>query len=225
MPTRREVFYNGGIYHVFNKTIDKKRVFATEMLCKRFLELIRYYRSIHATLRYSHFNEFTQELKDQWWKLLENPRRFKINILSYCLIPNHFHFLVKQKKEKGVEKFMSDIINSCTRFYNLISERKGPLFLPRFQSRAIVSREQLIHVSRYIHLNPYSNGLVNELEAVKTYSWSSLKEYTNPESTNKLCNTEIILNQFQNNRKKYLRFVLDNAYHQRTLEYIKQRDK
>lgn len=72
---------------------------------------------------------------------------------------------------------MFDTINALTRFYNIGKKRKGPLFFPQFRSRQILTQEQLIHVSRYLHLNPYSAGLVKTLSQLETYQPSSLHQY------------------------------------------------
>src|SRR3989338_11621833 len=110
-------------------------------------------------------------------------------------MPNHFHLLLKQKKEDGITRFMSDTVNSLTRFFNILHERKGPVFLPQFRSRQIHTREQLIHISRYQHLNPYSSRIVNTKEELLNYPFSSFNEYSEKKFTN-LCNTEIILKEF-----------------------------
>lgn len=116
---------------------------------------------------------------------------------------------------------MSDILNSITRYYNVLHKRKGPLFLPQFRSQVILSREQLIHVSRYIHLNPYSSGLVNQLHELESYPLSSFREYLTDEN---ICNCEIVLSQMQDRAEAYRKFVLDNADYQKTLEYCKHVD-
>lgn len=223
MPTRRDIFKNGEFYHVFNKTIDKRKVFDNEFIAERFLSLAHYYRSTKVVLRYSKFTSLSDIDKVIKTKELECQKYYKVNILCYSLMPNHFHFLLKQRKEGGLINFVSDILNSTTRFFNLLYKRQGPLFLPRFKSRRIVSREQLIHVSRYIHLNPYSSGLVFTLKDVANYRFSSLNEYLKEKRG--ICCTDIILNQFKNNRASYKNFVLNNADYQKRLEESKYVEK
>lgn len=224
MPTRRDIFINGGIYHIFNKTIDHKNVFKSESIGRIFLQLFNYYRSTKSTIRYSYFRKLPEKIKTYRETQLRHKKYFKLDILAYCLMPNHFHLLLKQKKENGIISFMANILNSITRFYNLAFTRKGPLFLPQFRSRMIMNQEQLLHVSRYIHLNPYSSGLVNIPEDLKGYNLSSFQEYLKQSKSN-ICNTDIILSFFTNGVKQYERFVLDNAEHQKTLENIKYTQK
>lgn len=121
---------------------------------------------------------------------------------------------------------MADVLNSFTRYFNIKNERKGPLFLPQFKSKVIRSEEQMIHVSRYIHLNPYSNGLITNINQLEKYYFSSFKEYLRDKKrleTN-LCNTDLILSIFHK-KERYKQFVLGNAKYQKTLEYIKHVQK
>ena len=224
MPSRRDIFVNGNIYHIFNKTIDNITVFNNIGIFNLFLELFKYYRLQKAVIRYSHFLKLNPEIKATKEKKLANEDFFKVNILAYCLMPNNFHLLLKQTLDEGIIRFVSDIINSLTRSFNLFHNRKGPLFLPQFRSRRIVSREQLIHVSRYIHLNPYSSKVVRKIEDLEKYRHSSLNEYFNKRKDN-LCNTQIVLDEFVSDKDAYKKFVFNNADYQRNLEFLKHAEK
>jgi len=224
MPSRKDIFTNGSIYHIFNKTIDRRLIFEDDRISDLFLKLLRYYRSTKSIIRYSHFNELKGEFRVNFEKQILIPEHFKIEILTFCLMPNHFHLLLKQKKEDGITRFMSDTVNSLTRFFNILHERKGPVFLPQFRSRQIHTREQLIHVSRYHHLNPFSSGIVKNINDLLTYPLSSFNEYSNTKFTN-LCNTNIMLKEFNYGRNKYQEFVFSNAERQKMLESVKYTEK
>ncbi|MFH1826935.1 MAG: transposase [bacterium] len=217
MPTRRDVFVNGGIYHVFSKTIDKKIVFKEKEVCLELLGSIKHYRSDDLTLSYSRFKEIKQNNK---LILEQKPSTQRLEILSFCLMPNHYHLLLKQKKTNGLRRFMADILNSFTRHYNIKTKRKGSVFLTPFRSRQIVSNEQFIHTSRYIHLNPYSAKMVESYGKLIKYPYSSFIEYFASKNEN-ICNTKPMLKMFGGSREKHKAFVLNNAQHQRTLEYVK----
>lgn len=225
MPTRKDIFINNEIYHVFNKTIDHRSLFIDKKISKLFLDIVRYYRSTKANIRYSYFRKLSSAFRDFKEREINCRKYFKIEILAYCIMPNHFHLLLKQTIDKGIIRFMADILNSLTRFYNLRTDRKGPIFLTQFKSKRIVSREQLLHVSRYIHLNPYSSGLVNSISELMNYRCSSFIEYINKKNKNNLCETDVILSNFFLRKEKYRKFVLDNAEHQKSLEYIKHAQK
>lgn len=219
MPSRRDIFINDNYYHIFNKTIDHKIVFENGYI-NYFLELMRYYRSVKANIRYSQFKKLPEEIKIIIEKKLILRKYFRVEILAYCFMPNHFHLLIKQKIDNGIIRFMSDIINSFTRVFNLINQRQGPIFIPQFKSRSIVNNEQLIHVSRYIHLNPFSSGIIKNKNELLNYRQTSLIEYLNNRKKSNLCTTDFFIKYFSNS-KNYLTFVFNNAEYQKTLEWMK----
>ena len=131
-------------------------------------------------------------------------------------MPNHFHFLLQQKVDGGITDFVSKISNSYTKYFNTKNQRIGPLLQGEFKSVYIETNEQLIHVSRYIHLNPLVSFLTDNLE---TYQWSSYLEYLK-EVKNNTCSKGIILDQFKS-PQDYKQFVLDQENYGKKLEMIK----
>lgn len=220
MPSRRDIFTNGNIYHIFNKTIDHKKIFTQTTNTDRFFDLIRYYRSIKSKLRYSRFKQLPDKLKKRIEEQITFEKYFKIELLAYNLMPNHFHLLVKQIKNGGIVRSITDILNAFTRYFNVKENRLGSLFLTQFKSKVMMSREQLMHTGRYIHINHYSSGIVDSLEDIVDYPYSSLKEYLAPDPNN-LCNTELMLAEFNNSREQYKKFILNHADYQKNLEIIK----
>ncbi len=132
-------------------------------------------------------------------------------------MPNHFHLLIKQVNEGSVTEFISKLSNSYTKYYNTKYKRVGPLFQGEFKAEVMENDEQLIHVSRYIHLNPLVSYLIKDL---KHFEWSSYKEYLS-KSSNSLCDKEKILGYFKNSRG-YEQFVMDQAGYATELELIKR---
>jgi putative transposase len=135
-------------------------------------------------------------------------------------MPNHFHLLLQQKSDGGAQKFMTDALNSFTRFYNIKSQRTGPLFLPRFKSVFVKRDEQLMHVSRYIHLNPYSGNLIKNKEDLITFPNSSYRFYISKELSS-IVNTGPVMQLFNYDVKNYESFVMQNADYQQNLEHLK----
>jgi len=223
MPGRKHPLLTGNIYHIYNKTIERRAVFVGEY-CDKFIQTARYYRSSQSILRFSNFQKLPETLFSIYEKKVTDKRTFRVIVLAYCLMPTHYHMLIKQIQDKGISFFISQIQNSFTRFYNIKSSRTGPIFLEKFKSKLIVSEEQLKHTSRYIHLNPFSSGLIKKVPQILKYQYSSLAEYFN--SSNKsLSNPNIILSFFANDKKRYKNFVLNNAEHQKMLEYCKYSNK
>jgi putative transposase len=114
---------------------------------------------------------------------------------------------------------MSNFANSYTRYFNTKNNRLGPIFQGKFKAVRIESNDQLLHVSRYIHLNPYTSYIVKNLEQIKKYPYSSLLEYLTQSKTN-FYEKEIILTEFKNNLS-YWNFLANHADYQRNLEKIK----
>ena len=134
-------------------------------------------------------------------------------------MPNHFHLLLKQEQDGGISKFMSNFQNSYTRYYNVKNSRIGSLFLDQFKAVRIETEEQLIHVSRYIHLNPFTGFIVNKFEDLTGYLWSSLREYLFEDIPNPISDAQLVLGYFKNTAA-YKQFVFNQAQYQRELKKI-----
>lgn len=131
-------------------------------------------------------------------------------------MPNHFHLLVRQLSKNGIQEFMSKILNSYTKYYNTKNKRVGPLFQGTFKAVSIDSDEQLLHLSRYIHLNPYVSDLVKDLS---NYYYSSYHEFL--DSTKQLvCITQPILDFFPR-KDGYKKFINNQQDYGKTLHQIK----
>ncbi len=219
MPKRFLVFANREVYHIYNRSIGKAAIFFQEGARKRALELIRYYRLENPPVSFSYFirlfPDYIKELQD-----LEKTKNFKVQILAFCLMPNHFHFLITQLKEGGISEFIGNFSNGFAKYFNIANERKGPLFEGAFKAVHMESEDQLVHVSRYIHLNPYAAALVKELSELKTYPLTSLPEYLKPNKA-VIINPHQLLTSFHNNPYEYWQFVSDRADYQRELEEMK----
>jgi len=218
MASRKIIFSNNEIYHVYNKTIDHRNIFVEQPLMNLFKQLLWYYRTKNQSLRYSYYHKLEPESKKSYWEINSARNKYQIELLAYVLMPNHFHLLVKQKQKNGIVQYLSQVLNSFTKAYNTFHNRLGPIFLPRFKAKIILSEEQLIHTSRYIHLNPYSSEIIEDINSLKMYQFSSLPEYLN---TAKFCQTDTVLSFFNSKPTNYWQFLLDNAQHQKTLEIIK----
>ena len=148
-------------------------------------------------------------------KVLQNNEKI-VEIICYCLMPNHFHLLLKQLRDNGITDFIRLISNGYTRYFNTRHHRIGPLLQGAYKAVLIETDEQLVHVSRYIHLNPLVSLLVKNLT---TYTMSSYPDYIGVRD-GKLINKNEILGFFKNT-SKYESFVLDQASYAMDLSRIK----
>jgi len=218
MPLRTIPLVTDQIYHVFNRSIDRKPIFVNKKSLQRAYDTLSFYRFENIPARLSYFLIWGEERKQQLFKKLEEEKRILVEIICYCFMPNHFHLLLKQKQEQGISKFLSQFQNSFTRYFNMRDERKGHLFLGQFKAVRIETEEQLLHISRYIHLNPYSSFVIKSLDKLLFYPWSSFLEYAG--KSKGFCNLDLILSNFKHSND-YQKFVFDQADYQRELEKIK----
>jgi len=170
-------------------------------------------------MNFSSFTKLPIQQRKEIFDQLIKDNIIQIEILAFCLMKNHFHLLLRQVLNKGIGTFTSNIQNGYARYFNIKSERKGPLFQSVFKAVMIETDEQLLHVSRYIHLNPSTSYLV-EIKNLTTYPWSSLPLYFKDGKETSFTNTKFILGSFKN-KENYKDFVFDQAEYQRKLYDIK----
>lgn len=211
MPGRNTPLVTGEYYHIFNRGNEKRNIFTQPRDCKRFLQTFYYYQFTGPKPSFSKYaksdlNSFKPDLEKKL-----------VKVLCYCLMPNHFHFLIKQLKSNGISNFLSQISNSYTKYFNTKYTRIGALLQGVFKNVRIETDEQLIHVSRYIHLNPVVSGLVKKPEE---YKWSSYLEYITQNPF--VCSIDEVLGLFSSPRK-YQEFVEAQIDYGTTLEILKHR--
>ena len=216
MPTNRKlVFANDQIYHVFNRGVEKRPTFTDTREYKRVLQAAEFYQFTSLPLRLSKYLLLQNDKRDELTQTFQSKR---CEILAYCFMLNHFHFLLRQKEDNGISTFMSDFTNSYTKYFNTKHERVGPLFQGLFKAVRVEDDEQLVHVSRYIHLNPVASYLIS-VDDLRRFMWSSYQEYVADPLSN-ICETRLVLDLFPS-KAKYEEFVLDQADYARELDRIK----
>ncbi len=215
MPGRLLPLVDGEIYHVFNRGIDGRPTFLGKKEYERAKELIRFYKWSGLSVRYSIFREWDEERQEAFMKKIRLAGKPAVDIVAFCFMPNHFHLLLRQASAGGISKFLSNFQNSYTRYFNTKSRRLGPLFLDQFKAIRIEKENQLLHVSRYIHLNPYTAFVVKTIEELSTYPWTSLPEYLESDPRG-MCHKELLMGYFKG-RDAFQRFVFDHADYQRRL--------
>jgi len=218
MPGRDQILVNGEIYHVYNRGITHQDTFIDPGDYYRALDTLVYYRPEKFSLRYSHYIRLTESTKQELSFQAQQNSVHLVDLVAYCFMPNHFHLLIQQRTEERISNFLSRFTNSYTRYFNTKRSRIGPLFQGRFKAVRIEGEEQLIHVSRYIHLNPYSAGMVNSASALSGYTYSSYPEYLGL-SPYPVCQKVAVLSIVP--RDVYSRFVVGHADYQRELQLIK----
>lgn len=215
---RKIVLANEQIYHVFNRGVERRTIFTTKWEYQRSLGILKYYRFANLPTRFSQILKLTKEEREKIITELRKSNDKLVEILAYCLMPNHFHFLLKQLQTDGVKKFISNFSNSYTKYFNTKHERTGPLCEGIFKAVLVETDEQLVHLSRYIHLNPVSSFII-PIDELEQYPWSSFKEYLGI-INEPFCEKNIVLDLFPS-IKNYHKFVLDQVTYAQELDKIK----
>lgn len=211
---------NGQIYHIYNRSVDLQPIFTKERENYRAIDCLSYYRFKRPPIRFSHFLAKGKEARQEFLDRIGQSSQQAVQVLAFCLMPNHFHLLLKQLTDGAISRYLGLFQNSCVKYFNIKNQRHGSLFQGQFKSVIIETDEQLMHVSRYIHLNPYSSYVVRSFNGLLNYPWSSLPEYLG-QVKNGLCLLSPVISLFKDSPEKYLEFVKDNADYQRTLDKIK----
>lgn len=219
MPIRNDPLVDGEIYHIVNRGVASMPIFINDRHYQRALETIFYYQHKNPPFRYSYFSRQTQSAKTELILKLNGDKEYSVEIICYCLMPNHIHLLLKQITNNGISEFMRKFSDSYTRYFNVKNKRLGPIFQGPFKSVRVETEQQLLHVSRYIHLNPYSSGITKSIKDLQQYPYSSLPEYLG-KTNYSFCQKDIILNYFKK-PGSCEQFVVDQADYQRELEIIK----
>lgn len=218
MSYRRIPIVTGEIYHTFNRSIARQPIFLNTRNYSRALELIHFYSYIKPRLRFSHYNRLSLKQKADFLDDLKNNGRKQIQIFAFCLMPNHVHFLMREIEKNGIPKFMSNFQNSYAKYLNTKINRTGALFQSMFKAVRIESDEQLIHTSRYIHLNPLTSYVIKDMDDLENYPWSSYSEYFKENSD--LIDASLISGFFPS-KKELKKFTFDQVDYQRQLDKIK----
>ncbi|MBU3910976.1 MAG: transposase [Candidatus Omnitrophica bacterium] len=214
-------FAPGGIYHIYNRGVDKREVFISESDYIRFLCSLYRFNDIAPT---SNLHRIAYDVRGLTSNISDKPDKRKrlVNILYYALRPNHFHMTLQELIEKGIEKFMQKIGTGYTMYFNKKNKRSGALFQGTFKAIAIESERYLMEISRYIHLNPLKNiepefrekGVENIDKAkdfLLHYKWSSFLDYVSIKNFPLLINNEIHKGYFKD-ASQHKDFVFEGLF-------------
>ncbi len=217
MPRRNTLLSTNEYYHIFNRGVAKLPTFFIHKDYERFVKTLEYYQFLRAPTKMSYYlRQSHQQRIDTIHTLIATEKRH-VEIVCYSLMPNHFHLLVKQCTDDGISVFMRHIGDSYTKYINTRHNRVGPLFQGTFKAIRIEDDEQLLHVSRYIHINPVVSHIIKP-ENLQQYPWSSLQDYIHRSST--VVNSSPILSNFSS-INKYMDFLTDHLDYTNSLDTIK----
>lgn len=199
-------FGTGEWYHIFTRGNDKMNVFRDHQDYEVFLNRLSRVLGLDAGLSQSTGHgqgaPLTSTVRE---RIRVMPfERGAFTICAYCLMPNHFHFLIQQNSKIPISKLFLKVLTSYSMYFNRKYNHVGHVFQDRFKAVHIEDNTQLLHVSAYIHQNPKVARLVRD---VPKWKYSSYPEYLQ-EKEGSICDKKIILEQFKNVRE-YHRLVED----------------
>jgi len=212
---RKIEFQNGSFYHVYNRGIDKRRVFLESQDFERFYTGMKEFNTINpiGSLYLLNINRKKENLsgptaKDSEIKEAGDKPEKLVDIIAYSLLPNHYHILIKQLADNGISEYIKRLAGGYTWYFNNRYERSGPLFAGKFKAVHVYSDEYLMQLSAYIN----GNVEIHKISGCFDWKWSSLKHYVNQNNSD-ICNKSIILNDFSDIEEynKILMEVIRNA--------------
>ena len=212
---RKEPLTTGYFYHIFSRSIAKFVIFNDNNEYDRLYQLINLYRNTNFSYKYSRFLELTQQNQTEILNDLARQNNYLVDIVAYCFMPTHIHLILKQTRDGGITKFMARILNSYSKYFNTKHKRTGPLWSGRFKSVMVSHDEQLLHLTRYLHLNPTSADLAKN---PSDWPHSSYEEYISDNVTPRICRFGDIIDV---SKKEYKRFTEDHKGYQKDLSIIK----
>ena len=186
-------------YHVYNRGVNKQEVFLDDQDFEVFLSLVKRY--LDPSSRERQANRMPYPCLDE-----------EVELLAYCLMPNHFHMFVYQHHEEGMKHLLRRVSVTYGMYFNKKYKRVGPVFQQRYRAVRITRDDQLMHASRYVHLNP---------DAYQQWPWSSLKYYRG-NAFARWVKTARVLEMFDYRPDKYLEFVDEYKDKHDEMELLKQ---
>ena len=187
---RKIQFVNNHFYHVFNRGVDKREIFTDKEDLLRFFQCMDEFNVVEP-IGSLYANSF--KLSGSAAKSAIGSKKL-VNFVAYCLNPNHYHFILEQLVDRGIEKFMHRLGGGHTWYFNYKNKRSGSLFQGRYKAIHVDSNEYLLHLGIYVNLNDKVHQLSGSAAKLTKSSWD---EYLKGDKDG-FCRKDIILGQFNN---------------------------
>ncbi len=211
---RKFEFSVGEYYHIYNRGTEKRKIFTNIHDCNRFMTLL-YICNNTMPIDVSHLLQGGLSFTELMDIKIENKL---VDIGAYCLMPNHFHLLLREKCENGISLFMKKLLTAYSMYFNKKYQRTGRLFEGPFLARHVDTDEYLKYLLSYIHLNPVKiidskwkeNGIKDHAYAKKhlsNYFYSSYLDYIGKERREKKILNAKVFPKYFLNFKEFNQFI------------------
>ena len=230
---RETIFANHCFYHIYNRGVEKRKIFLDEEDYLRFIHDLFEFNDINPsppfinrlkrggdkkTIGLPTANSFSKGTRGPV-PISRPPRKLLVKIHTFSLMPNHFHLILEQLVDGGIPLFMKKLGGGYAWYFNLKYDRVGPLFQGRFKAIQIEDEKYLLHLSRYQHINPveliepkWKEGGIKEWKKVdkflENYRWSSYQDYIGKKNFPSVTNRELINSHFET-PEEYKKFIKD----------------
>ncbi len=176
------------IYHVLNRGVDKRQIFMDKQDYLRFIHnLYEFNNKEKVESTFYKFRDFDASGKMTVGKN-KKPREPLVDILTFCLMPNHYHLMLSPRVENGISQFMQKVNMGYSKYFNQKHERVGTLFQGPYKHLPVIDEIHYLHLPFYIHLNPLDlkypewredkiSNTKGALDFLKSYRWSSHLDY------------------------------------------------
>ena len=202
---KREIV-TGEIFHVLNRGVDNREIFLDEEDYFRFIHNLFEFNDPNPVLNLGYYLSRGQSI-DFVNQYIKKPRKLIVEILAFCLMPNHFHLLLRQREEGGLTKFMRKIGVGYANYFNQKYQRSGALLQGRYKLILVKEEAHFIHLPYYIHFNPldlkmpdWREGEIenyqNAIKFLESYRWSSHLDYLGKKNFPSVTQREFLLKIF-----------------------------
>lgn len=230
----RHKIISNELYHVYNRGTDKRKIFLDNYDYLRFIHDLFEFNNEEPVLNAGFF--FKNQYIDVGRRYIDEcrynkkPRKLLVEILAFCLMPNHYHLLLKPKKDTGIAEFIKKINGGYAKYFNYKYKRSGTLFQGKYKAILIQKEPHFIHLLYYIHLNPLDlitpewrekkiQNYKKSLRFLENYRWSSYLDYIGKKNFPSVTQRELLLNFF-NGPKNYKKDTI-KWLQERKLDQIK----
>lgn len=194
------------IYHIYNRGVEKRAIFMSDDDRFRFIHDLFEFNDENPALNLAYHVKQSKEVGLP--KIEREPRELLVNLMAFCMMPNHFHLIAEQKTENGITEFMRKIGTGYTNYFNQKYKRVGPLFQGKYKMIRLANEAHFIHLPYYIHFNPLDliapewrgRELKNYKKALgflETYRWSSHLDYCGKKNFPSVTQREFLLKFFE----------------------------
>lgn len=223
MPSRKTPLEKNHLYHIYFHAIDNLEIFKSFREKSLFAEIVNYYQNQNPPVSFSAFHQkFSPAERTLTIEKLSKKRDYLVDIISFCGVDNHFHFTLEQLVDNGISLFMKQALSSFGHIYNKKKKRRGSLYQSPFCSRLIKTDDDLIHITAYHHLHPFTNGLVKNFEEIFDYPFSSLPAYFDKKTLINV-NPKRVLEVVS--KEEYKNYLRGRAQYQKNLERYKNEEE